>query len=163
MEWYHKWLEEGYLDGTGTMTIENIGATPVFEQLVTENGLSPLDWAALVQSQSLPEGSEPDDFDAGYWLDCQQLVPADNLPTDAEAFRRSLSDADAADLNWSSEKNYLFVIKALHGDAMELVVVARARNALMAAWSWRHHGWEKAVSRYRIIVEPCCQIVQICA
>ncbi len=161
IEWYRNWLSEGYMDGSGTVVIENITATPVFDQLVTEAGCTPLDWAAMIQSQVIPEGAAPDDFDAGYWLNCQELVPAGKLPPDPESFRRSLSAGDAADLNWNPEKNHLFVIKAVR-EAIELVAMVKARNAPMAAWSWRHHGWEVAMSKYPIMVEPCCQILQIC-
>ena len=160
VEWYQKWLSEGYLDDTGTMVINDIATTPVFNQLITENGCVPLDWKALADSQVTPEDSVPDDFDAGFWLNTQALVPAENLPNNFEDLRNSIPAADAAELNWNPEKTHLFVIKAFQ-ERIELIVLARARNALTAAWSWRHFGWETAVSKHPLVVEPCCQIVPI--
>src|ERR1700744_2333886 len=88
--------------------ILQIMSVPMQDQLLTETGNDPIDWPRLnkefragLETQSL------DVFEQGYWLDDSIVVsPGREL----DAMRQACPEDVRAGLNWSCEKQFLFMI-----------------------------------------------------
>jgi hypothetical protein len=95
-----------------TKVIKIIGA-PVMDHLLTETDSILINWDEICQEaqKSLDETAE--DTGQGYWVDCDSYVKLGALSPDIELLRRDLPEAVAADLNWSGDKTYFFLVSLL--------------------------------------------------
>jgi hypothetical protein len=91
-----------------SVEIRKIFATPVMEQLFTEPGTQPLDWPTIVKESVADAESVPvDDFEQGYWLDVNEAVRSGG---GIDALRESLPEDVRSGLNWSADKQFLFLL-----------------------------------------------------
>ena len=59
------------------------------------------------------EATPPTDLQQGYWVDCDQVVRPDNLAPGIEWLKRELPSEVAADLNWSADRTFFFLVSVL--------------------------------------------------
>lgn len=91
--------------------VKKIAAAQLVDQLITESGSEPLDWPALVQRNRLQvEAGQPDEFEQGYWVDVETVVRLGNLSSNIEELQRNVPEDIRSGLNWSVEKQFLFVL-----------------------------------------------------
>ncbi len=101
-------------DPTVPRKMERMVGAPVLEELLTENGNVPSDWENLArEALQIVESTAADDQGQGYWADCDQLVRPDELAPGVDWLQRELPEEIRSGLNWSSEKNYFFLITVL--------------------------------------------------
>ncbi|HEU5396511.1 MAG TPA: hypothetical protein VFV81_05035 [Verrucomicrobiae bacterium] len=112
---FQDWLG-GQPDGENPLTTEirRISAAQFIDQWFNENGGAPLDWPLILEQAAKQLESTPtDDFEQGYWVDVDQVVPGGHVSFNIEALRQSLPGEIESGLNWSAEKQFLFVISVL--------------------------------------------------
>ncbi|MEO5803769.1 MAG: hypothetical protein ABIR24_09570 [Verrucomicrobiota bacterium] len=94
--------------------IKRMVVAPLVDQLFTESGHEPVDWATISEKADASLiAAEVDDFEQGYWADVNQLVRADKLSADMESLRRELPEDIRTGLNWSSDKLFYFLVSVL--------------------------------------------------
>lgn len=94
--------------------IRKISGAQFLDQLLTEEGGQPFDWPQITEKViAQAESFDVDAFEQGYWVDVDQAVRPGKLSPDVETLRRDLSQDFGADLNWSADKQYLFIISVL--------------------------------------------------
>ena len=60
------------------ITMRKVSVAPIVGHLLTESGTVPLNWARVLEkADSLLQSTPVDDFDQGYWVDVDQVVPSD--------------------------------------------------------------------------------------
>jgi hypothetical protein len=102
--------------GENPMQIEirKISGAEILEQLLTEEGSEPFDWPQISEKViAQAESFDADAFEQGYWVDVEQAVRPGKLSPDVATLQRDLSQDFGADLNWSADKQYLFIISVL--------------------------------------------------
>lgn len=102
--------------GENPMQIEirKISGAQILEQLLTEEGGEPFDWPQITEKViAQAESFDADAFQQGYWVDVEQAVRPGKLSPDVETLQRDLSQDFGADLNWSADKQFLFIISVL--------------------------------------------------
>ncbi len=96
------------------VVIRKISAGQFVNQLFAESGSAPLDWPAIVlQAQTLLSSMPVDDFEQGYWVDVEQAVPLSPLSSGIEDLQRDLPEDISSGLNWSADKQFLFLVSIL--------------------------------------------------
>lgn len=94
--------------------IERIVCAPFLDQLLSETGSASIDWNCVcAEAERDLETADLDDFEHGYWVDCNQCVPADNLALSIEALRSALPEEIRSGLNWSPEKTRFYILSVL--------------------------------------------------
>ena len=94
--------------------VRKIAAAPFVDRLLTESGNLPLDWPQVAQQvQAQLESAPVDDFEQGYWVEVDGVVPADKLSFNVETLQRDLPDDIRSGLNWSEQKKFFFVVSVL--------------------------------------------------
>jgi hypothetical protein len=79
--------------------------------MLTETGPAPIEWAQIAREVKSDAASVPvDDFEQGYWLDANTVPPT---APDIEALRLGLPEDVSTGLNWSTEKQFLFLLAIL--------------------------------------------------
>lgn len=88
--------------------IRKIFVAPVMEKLFTESGPQHLDWPKINEEVVADVESVPvDDFEQGYWLDVNEAVRSGD---GIEALRESLPEDVSSGLNWSADKQFLYLL-----------------------------------------------------
>ena len=113
--WFEGWLQHGgRAEGEEPRKVEKVVVSPVVDRLLTENGEEPLDWAALdEQASQVVEAADEAYEQLGYWTDSDALVPPSRLPVDLSALQSSMPEEVRSGLNWSEERQNLFLVSAL--------------------------------------------------
>ena len=96
------------------MDIKKVVAAQFIDQLLTESGGSPLDWPQVSrQVNDILQATPVDDFEQGYWVDINQVVPAGKISFDVESLKRDLPEDIRSGLNWSPDKKFFFLLSVL--------------------------------------------------
>jgi hypothetical protein len=94
--------------------IEQVVVAPLLEQLLTEEGPFPIDWVQVCEEAArTSETGAEEAFEQGHWADCDALVSPDNLSPDINSLRDGLPEDINSGLNWSGEKQYIFLVSVL--------------------------------------------------
>jgi len=94
--------------------IKRLVGAQIIEQLLTESGSRPVDWPGIAREVSDEVSATPvDDFKQGYWVDVSQALPPGKLSADIDALQRDLPEDIRSGLNWSAEKQFLFLVTVL--------------------------------------------------
>ena len=96
------------------VAIRKITAAQFVDQLFTESGPVPLNWPEILkQVEAQFESTPVDDFEQGYWLDVEQAVRPEKLSFSAGTLQSDLPEDIRSGLNWSADKQFLFVLSVL--------------------------------------------------
>jgi hypothetical protein len=94
--------------------IKKIVAAQFVDQLLTESGGKPLDWPRVSQQvNDILQTTPVDDFEQGYWVDINQVVPPGKISFDVESLKRDLPEDIRSGLNWSPDKKFFFLVSVL--------------------------------------------------
>jgi hypothetical protein len=94
--------------------INRIVGAQIVDRLFTESGDQPLDWPKLAQEHCDPDQCAPaDEFEQGYWVDINQVLPPGRICSDIEMLKRDLPEDIRSGLNWAPEKLFYFLITVL--------------------------------------------------
>ena len=94
--------------------IRRISAAQFVDQWFDESGGAPLDWPKIAaQAEKQLESTAADDFEQGYWLNVDEVIVAGRLSFNIDALRRELPEDVESGLNWSAEKQFLFIVSVL--------------------------------------------------
>jgi hypothetical protein len=94
--------------------IKRLVGAQIIEQLLTESGTRPLDWPDIAREVGEEvSATPPDDFEQGYWVDVNQALPPGRTTRDSESLQRDLPEDIRSGLNWSAEKQFLFLVTVL--------------------------------------------------
>lgn len=94
--------------------IRKIAAAQFVDCLFTESGSAPLDWPEILkQSESALQSTPVDDFEQGYWADVDEAVPPGKLSYNLELLQRDVAEDFRSGLNWSGDRQFLFLLSAL--------------------------------------------------
>ncbi len=94
--------------------VEMVVGAPVHEQLLTEAGAEPINWERVAeQAQAAAESTPPDDLGTGLWADSNTLVSPDNLSPDLGSLQCDLPAEESAGLNWSADRQTVFIVNVL--------------------------------------------------
>lgn len=109
---FGKWLvPPSEPDKSVTITIRKLFAASVMDCLFTESGTQPLDWKKTVDQMTTElESTAVDDFEQGYWLDVNEAVRAGLKISSVDELRESLDENARSGLNWSTEKQFFFLL-----------------------------------------------------
>jgi hypothetical protein len=113
--YFENWIRT-QTPGENPMQIEirKISGAQILEQLLTEEGGEPFDWPQITEKViAQAESFDADAFQQGYWVDVEQAVRPGKLSPDVETLQRDLSQDFGVDLNWSADKQFLFIISVL--------------------------------------------------
>ena len=94
--------------------IRRIVAAQFMDQLLTESGGKPLDWREV--SRQITEGvlkATTDEFEQGYWVDVNQVLPPGAVQFDVESLKRDVPEEIRSGLNWSVDKTFIFLVSIL--------------------------------------------------
>jgi hypothetical protein len=105
--------------------IKKINSVEVVNELLTESGGEPLNWREIARrvvepadapktagSTEDPEAEE-DAGEEGYWVDVNQVVPAESAGLSLESLKQGLPDDISSALNWSAERQFVFLVSSL--------------------------------------------------
>jgi hypothetical protein len=96
------------------VTVKKVSVAPIVEQLLTESGNFPLNWAAVLEkADPVLESTPVDDFEQGYWVDVDQVVQPDKLSFSVGTLESEVPEEVRSGLNWSSDKRFFFFLKVL--------------------------------------------------
>lgn len=99
--------------------ITKVVAAQFVDQLLTESGGMPLDWPQISQQINDAVLAIPvDDFEQGYWVDSNQVVPPGKISFDVESLKRDLAEDIRSGLNWSPDKTFFFLVSVLSPRSM---------------------------------------------
>jgi len=86
-------------------------AAQFVDQLLTETKCVPADWRQIAtQAQADLEATAADEFEHGYWLDVNGVIPPS---ASLEDLRRELPEDISSGLNWAAEKQFFFLLSVL--------------------------------------------------
>jgi hypothetical protein len=106
--------QEGEGENPREVTVRKIAVAPIVDRLLTESGDVPLTWAKILeQSNSLVESTPADDFEQGYWVDVDAVVPSDKISFSVGTLESNVPEDVRSGLNWSSNKQFYFLLKVL--------------------------------------------------
>jgi hypothetical protein len=95
-------------------TIKKIVAAQLIADLLTESGPQPPDLPELGRQMTDPDKCVPaDDFEQGYWVDINQALPPGKISFDVDSLKRDLAEDIRSGLNWSPDKQFLFLVTVL--------------------------------------------------
>jgi len=91
--------------------IKKIVAAQFVDQLFTEAGGQPLDWQSISQQVNDRLQATPvDDFEQGYWVDIDQIMPPGQIAPDLESLQRHVPEDIRSGLNWLPDKKFYFLV-----------------------------------------------------
>jgi hypothetical protein len=96
------------------VTIRKIFVAPIVGQLLTESGNVPLNWANILEkSRAVVEATSLDDFEQGYWVDTDTVVPSDKMSFSVGTLESNVPQDVGSGLNWMSDRQFFFLIQVL--------------------------------------------------
>lgn len=91
--------------------IKKVVAAQFVDQLLTESGGNPVDWPQISrQVNDILQATPVDDFEQGYWVNVNQVVPPGKISFDVESLKRDLPEDIRSGLNWSPDKQFFFLL-----------------------------------------------------
>ncbi|MGA2543324.1 MAG: tetratricopeptide repeat protein [Verrucomicrobiota bacterium] len=109
---FEAWLWAPPAEGSPVdILIHKVVAAPFVDQLLTETKSVPLDWPQIaMQAQSDLESTPADDFEQGYWVDVNAVLPPSISLDD---LRHDLPEDISSGLNWAEDKQFFFLLSVL--------------------------------------------------
>lgn len=106
---FEKWLSSSSDPAQPVFVkIRKIFAAPMMEYLFTESGPQPLNCLKISEEIATASDSIPvDDFEQGYWLDVNEAVRSSSS---IDALRETLPEDVRSGLNWSADKQFIFLL-----------------------------------------------------
>jgi hypothetical protein len=96
------------------MDFKKVVAAQFVDQLLTESGGQPLDWPEISRRvNDILQATAVDDFEQGYWVELNQALPAGKISFDIESLKRDLPEDIRSGLNWSPDKQFIFLLSVL--------------------------------------------------
>jgi hypothetical protein len=96
------------------VTIRKVFVAPMLGQLLAESGNSPLNWPRILEkSEAVAESTPMDDFEQGYWVDVDTVVPSDAMSFSVGTIESNVPEEVRSGLNWSSDKQFFFLLQVL--------------------------------------------------
>lgn len=188
--WYEDHLVQAYASESPVPArIEHLVSAPFLPDWLGLSGPQPANWAELIAATAPADAPDSEeDWEAGFWVDCDEALRGTESITDADALRAHLA-ADIRDgLNWNPARSrhlFLSVLKPAppaslerqYDDDGELIepagepqfpgmvervaaVVVQAPNALLAGWLWRRHMSGNVLASLSIRVECPAPVYQ---
>jgi hypothetical protein len=94
--------------------IKKVLAAQFVDQLFTESGGEPPDWPKISQQvNDILQTSAVDDFEQGYWVEINDVVPPGKTSFSIEALKQGLPEDIRSGLNWSPDKKFFFLVSVL--------------------------------------------------
>jgi hypothetical protein len=94
--------------------IKRIVAAQFVDQLLTESGGNPPDWPELSrQAYDVLQATAVDDFEQGYWVEINDVVPPGKISFNIESLQKNLTEDVRSGLNWSPDKKFFFLVSVL--------------------------------------------------
>jgi hypothetical protein len=94
--------------------IKKVVAAQFVDQLLTESGGNSFDWPRISQQvNDILQATSVDDFEQGYWVDVNQVVPPGKISFDIGSLKRDLPEDIRSGLNWSPDKKFYFLVSVL--------------------------------------------------
>ena len=94
--------------------IKKIVAAQFVDQLFAETGDQPMDWPQISrQVNDSLQATAVDDFEQGYWVEINEVVPPRKISLDIESLKSDLPEDIRSGLNWSPAKQFFFLIGIL--------------------------------------------------
>jgi len=110
-EWLCTQPEE---DNPMQIQIRRIVAAQFVDQLLTETEYAQINWPLIAQQEESFTATTPlDDFEQGYWVDVNKVVPVPGLSSSIETLREGLPEEIRSSLNWLAAKQFLFLLSVL--------------------------------------------------
>ena len=101
-------------DPEAEINIKRITAVQMVDQLLAESGGEPINWPEIAQRVLDPiTATAVDASEQGLWADVNHPVPPGNQSRDLQSFQLALPEEIQSGLNWSSDKQCLFLVTAL--------------------------------------------------
>lgn len=101
-------------EGEREVTVRKIFAAPIVGQLLTESGNVSLNWTNIIErSAAVVESTPMDDFEQGYWVDVDTVVPSDKMSFSASTLQSDVPEDVRSGLNWSGDKQCFFLLQVL--------------------------------------------------
>jgi hypothetical protein len=124
-EIFENWCRGSQQEGEAPVEreIQKIVGAPIIDQLLRESGPQPLNWAELAETvmdssvaaaeiTSDEHGIAPDEGE-GFWVDVNAIVPPKAAIVDLESLKHGLTEDTRSGLNWSADKQFLFLVSVL--------------------------------------------------
>ena len=106
--------EEGPGESAKAVTVRKFYSAPIVGKLLTESGNVPLEWPKILEkSDALLESTPMDDFEQGYWVDVDQVVPSSGISFSLGTLESNVPEDVRSGLNWATDKQFLFLLKTL--------------------------------------------------
>jgi hypothetical protein len=101
-------------EGVREVTVRKMIVAPIVGQLLTESGNVPLNWPRILeQMDTVLESTPVDDFEQGYWVDVDTVVPSDKMSFSAGTLQSDVPEEVRSGLNWSGDKKFFFLLQVL--------------------------------------------------
>jgi len=94
--------------------IKRVVGAQFIAQVLSEAGGYPLDWPEVARRiEARLQETAADEFEQGYWVDTNQIVPAGAVHPDLEILGQGLPEEIRSGLNWSGDKHFFFMLSVL--------------------------------------------------
>jgi hypothetical protein len=94
--------------------IKKVLAAQFVDQLFTESGSEPPDWPEISrQAFHVLQETPVDDFEQGYWVEINEVVPPGKTSFNIETLKQGLPEDIRSGLNWSPDKKFFFLVSVL--------------------------------------------------
>jgi hypothetical protein len=94
--------------------IKKVLATQFVDQSFTETGGEAPDWPELSrQAYDVLQATAVDDFEQGYWVEINEVVPPGKTSFNLETLKQGLPEDIRSGLNWSPDKKFFFLVSVL--------------------------------------------------
>ncbi|HXI71514.1 MAG TPA: hypothetical protein VNN22_14260 [Verrucomicrobiae bacterium] len=94
--------------------IKKITAAQFVDQFLTESGGQPPDWPELSrQAYDVLQTTSVDDFEQGYWVEVNEIVPPGKVSFNIEMLKQGLPEDIRDGLNWTPDKKSFFLVSVL--------------------------------------------------
>ena len=121
-------------ESSARLVIKRMVAAQFVDQLLTESGAQPLDWAQVTQEiMDRAENSAADDSEQGYWVDLNRILPAATTSPDVASLRQVLPDDIRSGLNWAADKQFYFLVSILSSAPLPAQPPTPAEDATTAS------------------------------
>jgi hypothetical protein len=98
-------------ENTVETEIKKVLVAQFVDQLFTETGGEPPDWPQLSrQAYEVLQATAVDDFEQGYWVEINEVVPPGKTSFNIETLKQGLSEDIRSGLNWSPDKKFFFLV-----------------------------------------------------
>ena len=111
---FESWQTTPNPDDPVAVVVRNTTGAPFVDKLLTESGNLPLNWPEVAQQVAAQLESTPvDDYEQGYWVDVNQVVPSNKISFSVNTLQNDVPEEVRSGLNWSESKKFFFVLSVL--------------------------------------------------